>query len=1229
MTTDAAAVPNSRKIMKLRSVFPPPPSTTADVPLAEQDVTRGTTKTTIDTRQLPLKKPPQPEQRTPNRPMVVAPHSPKVISSPPPTAKRSPPRLEPSAKDSRKKERAFPATIRKPSTVDPPAVTSRTNTYNSDPLPSPNPQRDQPTSISTGVAAVPKSPTPLGLNTGMSVKERVQMFQGAPSDVPAQGRRTDLAISPKGILTKPTVAEPLEPREQRPEPIDSPDEKLVQTPVRPNRSESSSSTTHSPLSTPTRSAAASSSLQFHHTPPPRVLNPYDPAFSLQSQGSIKSHPSSVLDTSDEISRTLTPPRPTLSSDISMSSTATPIQANQNLLSLASSQSLLQSQSSEEILLLSASSAPAALHRPMGRPAPDQSSYVVQVAGAEWDTRVWKYRVLVQKRELLQPTTTTTASSSSSSFTQAFCFRSVPDFFWLEQALAAEFHGALLVPDLRIALQVSQAAMAAETPVDHALLQDWLSDVLNGYRGAGEWELPDNSSPLLLHQSTSMESFLYKKVLQEPNLSSPPAAVDDKENAANMMQCGQDDQGCEAPNSLVESFSALFPLDFCGVVLPNKEARRSDALATAKDLQMQDSIAEVSSVLSGADGRMPSVHSELIRAQRDLAVNYKASSLRCLDCLQTAVNHEERVGLAWRRLAETLGSLFRYESDVDLSDAVRVKYMPFRKLEADVVVDERLHRLVQAKAARGVPALREVQTMLAAYIADFNAVDPAIQAYKRGRVTDFSDSNSLTGEDSDSKLRWDDFRDWTRYNAHREDSSIPPPPVKPAESRKRSAANEKLLRQNLMALFQAAPLRRCRMAWKYYSTEARACSELKTAAAALRSELDVVKPSSVSKLRKRHSRDEKADHSIELDLLQRMVHLGHAQKVQYDSGTESTNSASIGNEQVEVDNDDLSEERSKAIKRDRALELARQRIGQWNAALATSIMEAVGVEDPNVRVEETTQALRIVRKYAIGLRDRLNRCVEAMDALQEVVEKDKLKDCRETFRESFSVVLSGIIKDTGTDISQRFPPASKSTLRVTSIDTNDSFGWMSTSVSKPGRLGDMSTQYARTRDAQIEWLISSLSDLFKEYYQRIEVIEGFVYMECVGIQLEKNFSAKRSKALAAFEKKADLTAALAIATRKRMKGVVDEVQAKLRTVDASHTTVKETKEAHLESKAVKSALHSLAVRRLVRARELSTERATTIVEIWSKEEELNAQQEVTILAKALSQLEQVVVDRIPC
>ena len=99
-------------------------------------------------------------------------------------------------------------------------------------------------------------------------------------------------------------------------------------------------------------------------------------------------------------------------------------------------------------------------------------------------------------------------------------------------------------------------------------------------------------------------------------------------------------------------------------------------------------------------------------------------------------------------------------------------MPFRKLEADVVVDERLHRLVQAKAARGVPALREVQTMLAAYIADFNAVDPAIQAYKRGRVTDFSDSNSLTGEDSDSKLRWDDFRDWTRYNAHREDSSIP-------------------------------------------------------------------------------------------------------------------------------------------------------------------------------------------------------------------------------------------------------------------------------------------------------------------------------------------------------------------------------------------------------------------------------------------------------------------------
>lgn len=1049
----------------------------------------------------------------------------------------------------------------------------------------------------------------------MSVKERVQMLQGGSSGPTVPVRRTDIAIPLKGIQTGPVEPEsdmdnseePLfDKRELRKVDSGSDDEKLLRTPVRPKSVVSGG---HSPTS---RSSVHSTLTPYHQTPPTRILNPYDPGFSLQSQGSVAS---SVADLSEDCSSRAQTPPPTSCSD----TVVTPIQANCPVRSLQHQQPLLDEIAHENSASLSSPNAPFALQRPMGRP--DTHRYIVQISGAEWDIDIWKYRVMVQQR-------TSVTKAADNSFTQVFCFRSIPDFFWLEQALTLEFHGALLVPDLRIALQV--ATSAVETPVDPVLLEDWLSDVLNGYRGQGEWELP--ALPPLLHQSSSMESFLYKKLLQPPR----PIAQENSAKKSNLHACSttractdSTTGGCAdaAPQSLVESLSALLPLDFCGVVLPSK----SESLATAGELQVQDSLAET------AEAVPLSVHSELLQAQRDLAVNFKASSLQCLDCLQTLVNQEERVGLAWRRLAEALGALFRYEADVDLSDAVRVKYMPYRKLEADVLIDEKLQQLVHAKATRSVPALREVQALLAAYIADLSAVEPSVQAYKRGRVTEISDSSSVMAtsdeDDSDeniSKQRWDDFRDWTRYNHETNGAyNIPPPPIKPGEFRKRFVSNEKLFRKNLTALFQTAPLRRCRMAWKYYSTEAKSCSELKTAAAAVRAELDVVRASSVSKLRKRHSRDEKSDYGTEMELLQRMVLLGHSQKVHYDSGAESTNSASIGDEIVEVDNDDIGEERSKAIKRDRALELARQRIGHWDAALATSIMEAVGVDDPNVRVEETTPQLRIVRKYVIALREQLDRCVDAVGALYEAVEKNGLKQSRTKFREAFAAVLSGRIQENHRTPAQRFPMASQSILRVTGIDMNDDMGWLSSDPMSQENLGDTSAHYNQTRDAQIEWLISSISDLFKDYYQRIEVIEGFVYMECVGIQLEKNFSAKRSKALTAFEKKADLTAALAIATKKRMKSVVDEVQSKLRTVDASQTMVKETKEAHLESKALKAALHQLAVRRLVRARELSTERATQIVEIWSKEEELNAQQEITALARALAQLESIVLERIPC
>ena len=111
-------------------------------------------------------------------------------------------------------------------------------------------------------------------------------------------------------------------------------------------------------------------------------------------------------------------------------------------------------------------------------------------------------------------------------------------------------------------------------------------------------------------------------------------------------------------------------------------------------------------------------------------------------------------------------------------------------------------------------------------------------------------------------------------------------------------------------------------------------------------------------------------------------------------------------------------------------------------------------------------------------------------------------------------------------------------------------------------------------------------------------------------------------LVAFEKKTDITTAINIATRKRMPELVEELKAKLERLgpDVTHTSVKEAKEAHLESKNVKAELHALALRRLLRARETSTQRVIDLLKFWMTEEETACISEQKALGETLACIE---------
>jgi hypothetical protein len=128
------------------------------------------------------------------------------------------------------------------------------------------------------------------------------------------------------------------------------------------------------------------------------------------------------------------------------------------------------------------------------------------------------------------------------------------------------------------------------------------------------------------------------------------------------------------------------------------------------------------------------------------------------------------------------------------------------------------------------------------------------------------------------------------------------------------------------------------------------------------------------------------------------------------------------------------------------------------------VKAVGAEEGEVRVDETTRELRIVRKFAIGLREQLNRCSEALNVLKGVVyhghsdalvatgeakypaEGKHLRDVRRQFVDDITDVFSGALVDAQT--TPRKPKSastSTSVLARAGIELEDPAGWSSADI----------------------------------------------------------------------------------------------------------------------------------------------------------------------------------------
>jgi hypothetical protein len=816
---------------------------------------------------------------------------------------------------------------------------------------------------------------------------------------------------------------------------------------------------------------------------------------------------------------------------------------------------------------------------------------------------------------------------------------LPDFYWLEQALLHEFSGGLLLPTLSISLGVPDLE-TCQHEVDSRLLTNWLSDVLNGVRGQGELIFTRQDTGQLI-ASESMEAFLSRTDLtQTVELPKTPAAV----QTPTPETPEKDENGV---------WKWMYP-EFCGtgscagtkLASPKKTVLKnplnlvncsSQALGGAHSFNIQDSFVEAPTF--DTLNAPLAIHSELLQAEKELVWTWRTRALQAMEKLRVLHEQEKHSGAAWKRFAISISNLFAYEKDVESarlgdSKSRRDLQMPYRKLQKSAV-DDCLRVFARQKVERSTPSLEILSVMLSAYVADLSAVQPsvlsyleglqkltlqqqrcdALQAAKPDQKPPASLADQITAGLAEVKKQLVTLHEDGPSEKTREEEKLIFQQQQLRTMEHRVLANEALLKDCLTILCKTAPVRTARMAHSFFHMETKQCAAMHGAAVNMKGRINLASKDSLSKMIHRHHNETKEDRTMELQLVQRIVNICNTKKFSKDDET-NTEEVERG---VEINKDIDNEEAHKAKLRDNALNLCRERIGRWDAKVAMAIMEAVGVSDANVRVEETTRDLRMVRKYAIGLRENVQRCAEALEILRLSILQGGFGDIRD-LRHEFINDMQNLFSVTFLPTEDTKKQISTTALQGAGIHLNDPSGWRRLD---PGTCGGAVKSYMDTRESGTEWLLDSLGELLKEYNQRVEAVESFVYMECAGIQLEKHFSQTRATALSAFEKKTDITSAINIATRKRMPVLVKELQAKLEAVgaDVSHTTVKEAKEAHLDSKTMKQELHDLAMRRLTRSRETSTERVIALMTVWSKEEEGAASAELKLLKDLMMSLEQ--------
>jgi hypothetical protein len=858
---------------------------------------------------------------------------------------------------------------------------------------------------------------------------------------------------------------------------------------------------------------------------------------------------------------------------------------------------------------------ALLSRPFGRsslPPEIIRKWVVEVSPAEWDAdeSQWKYRLLIQSRHVDKERKNNPVFPYQKSFTTAFTWRSIADFFWLEESLQHEYQGGLLLPDLSKALRGPINGNIRETPVEAEKLRNWLSDVLNGIRGQGELLMDYEAEGIL--GSESMEAFLYRSAGPTSLSRSPDPKSQTSLHSPDQTPATSFMEHLFSPNGILSPFAACAGTsNGHGDMSKRRRAGllkqidalscQSSALVVDRSFDRQESFLDNEPVIR----ECPTFYSMFIEAEQALLRNYLATAHRTTEKLNKLIEEEEKAGYAWSVFVQSLVMLFAFEKEFERSHIadlnLRPEKIPFCQVQKDLV-EESLEAFTKAKVDRVLPALNVFGAMLRAFVDDLESIDPAFKAFEDARIDLM---NIMEVHDRPASQTWEDkIKDMASrsFGSHVTQEKQLEIQLQKEVEKNRLLKNEKLLYRSLTTFCRGVPIRSSRMAWRYLKTEATQCAAMHGTSVALRKSL-VGGEKSDSKRVARQVQQERQDFEAELGLVMKII--------------------------------DLSPKKSSSHDGHRILELAHERAGKWDLALAKVLLKEVGFADSEIQLIELSRNLESVRKYACGLRDNLDRCIGSLHQLRKACvdgrQVNKQRGSLEVARDEFFSELANLFSGTFVNVDKRYSEQRKQILSQAGVDASDPFKWKRLCPSSQlngratftqGSAADLINAYFIERDSRTGWILDQLSQLLQDYSRQVEVTESFLYMNYVGAELESFFKSKRADMLVAFEKKTDVKAAINVAMKKRLPHLVSELQVKLDGFgpDVSQTKLKEMKASHLASKEIKAELHELAVRRLIRSREASTEKVVLLIGCLSREVESTSTQELKALGEAMAALE---------